>query len=100
MVEEKFRVRRHRIQIQRQITIPPLNWAVWIQVCRTWAEIHDDMITIRYQKNLSPGMRVAIGNHHHYEIVGVIDRPGKTRLVELHVKEIRAQAEIPCAQQR
>jgi hypothetical protein len=99
-VEEKFRVRRHRIQIQRQTTIPPLNWAVWTRVCEIWGEIHDDMITIRYQKNLFPGMRVLIGNHHHYEIVGVIDRPGKTRLVELHVKELRASADMPDAQQR
>ena len=62
-------------------------------MCTTWAEIHENMITIRYQKNLFPGMRVMAGEDH-FEITAVIDRPGKTRLVELRVSKIRASAEF------
>jgi hypothetical protein len=92
---EKFRSRRYRVAIEKQIVIPPLPWAVWTRVCETWAQLADDeTITIRYQPNLFPGMRVSVGRKH-FEILGIIDRPGKTRLVEL---KIRAEADAPSAQ--
>lgn len=95
--EEKFRSRRHRIRIERQSIIPPLEWAVWTRVCETWGELRDDdVISIRYQPNLLPGMRVAVGGKY-FSIIGVIDKPGKTRLVELI---IRAEADAPSAQWR
>jgi hypothetical protein len=85
--------------ILRKIVIPYFNWMTWKKVCETWAEIHDGMVTIRYQKHLFPGMHVVAGNDR-FKITGVIDRPGKTRLVELHIQEIRASAELPDALQR
>ena len=96
----EFRPRRHRITILREIYIPFFDFSSWVKVCTTWAEIHDNrMITIRYQKNLFPGMHAVVGNER-FEIVGVVDRPGKTRLVELHVSKIRAAADMPAALQR
>jgi len=82
-----FRARRHRITILQK------NGSTWNEVCQTWAEIHhENLITIRYQPDLQPGYRVVIGNSF-FEIVGVIDRPGKTRLVELRIEKLRASTD-------
>jgi hypothetical protein len=54
--------------------------------------ITDNIITIRYQPELYPGMRVVIGNSF-FEIIGVIDRRGKTRLTELQVREVSGAGE-------
>ena len=81
----KFRSRRHRITIEQKVILPPFKWIAWTRVCQTWAEIqNENLITIRYQPNLWPGMRVSVGGRHS-EILGIVDRPGKTRLTELHV---------------
>jgi head-tail adaptor len=95
------RSRRHRITIQRKIerrrnSVGEIE-VEWQNVCETWAEIRHNVVTIRYQPELFPAMRVVIGNHHFYEIIGVIDRPGKTRLVELRVKETLARESMPRA---
>jgi head-tail adaptor len=71
----------------------------WEPACTTWAEIRGDVITIRYQSDLQPGYRVKIGEEC-LEIISVIDRPGKTRLVELTVKETLARESMPRAQWR
>jgi head-tail adaptor len=102
IVNEFFRARRHRITIQQKIERRNAVGEFlfdWQDVCTTWSEIKDNTITIRYQPELWPGMRVVIGNSY-FEIVGVIDRQGKTRLVELQVKEIRASAVLPDARWR
>ena len=95
----RLREKGHRITILKQIPIPTLNFWPWRRVCQCWAEIHNDMITIRYKKDLLPGMHIVAGADR-YEITAVIDRPGKTRLVELHTREIRASADMSDAQQR
>lgn len=92
---EKTRVRRHRITIEQK------TGDEWQKVCESWAEIRGEVITVRYQPYLLPGMRVVMGRET-YEISAVIDPPGKTRLVELHIGEFidRASAVLPDAQQR
>ena len=90
-MSEKFHSRRHRITIQRKIHRQNTCGEVlfdWADVCTTWSEIRDNIITIRFQPEIYPGMRVVIANSY-FEIVGVIDRRGKTRLVELQVKEFK-----------
>jgi len=89
---KEFRARRHRITILKQIPIPTLNFWPWCRVCQTWAEIHENVITIRYQKNLFPGMHIVAGADR-YEITGVVDRPGKTRITELHIEKLRASVD-------
>ena len=84
-------MRRHRITILRMVHI--MNFWRWAKTCTTWAEIHDDVITIRYQKNLFPGMHIVAGADR-YEITGVVDRPGKTRITELHIEKLRASADL------
>jgi head-tail adaptor len=83
--------RRHRIAIQKKIERRNSCGEVcisWEKTCEIWAEIRDDVVTVRYMRDLLPGYRVVIGDSY-FEIVGVIDRRGKTRLVELHVSEIK-----------
>jgi head-tail adaptor len=87
---EKFRPRRHRITIDREVAIPR-PWSTWARVCRCWAQIQDDVngtlkVTIRYQKDLSLGMRVQLRNTY-FQIVGVRDLPGTHRLTELYLGE-------------
>jgi head-tail adaptor len=87
----EFRVRRHRIVIQKKIDHRNCVGEVlydWQDVCTTWSEIRGNVISIRYQSALDLGMRVVIGNSF-FEIVGIVDRQGKTRLVELHVQEFK-----------
>ncbi len=95
----EFHSRRHRITIEQNVGFQDSYGELherWEKVCESWAEIKDDVITIRYQPYLLPGMRAVIGSEH-FQIEGVIDRPGKTRLVELRVKKIRASADMPDA---
>jgi head-tail adaptor len=95
-----FRPFRHRITIEKKIEQRGKLGDVeieWRLVCQTWAEIRDNVITIRYQPDLLPGYRVAIGKSY-FEIIGVQDiRP--SRLVRLTVKEFsdRAKAVSPFA---
>jgi head-tail adaptor len=98
---EKTRVRRHRIVIEQKVEIQDYSGDQWQKVCESWAEIRGEVITVRYQPYILPGMRVVIGREL-YEITAVIDKPGKTRLVELHISEFinRASAVLPDAQQR
>jgi len=77
--------------------IPRFDMVVRTRVAEIWAEIHDDLITTRYLKNVYPGDRIVVGRDH-FEIVGVVDRPGRTRLVELHVKKLQASVDMPGAQ--
>jgi head-tail adaptor len=89
-VDESFRARRHRITIERTISTRNTCGEVlyhWEFVCRCWAEIRDNTITIRYQPDLLPGYRVVIGASY-FEIVGVVDIKEPTRLVRLEVKEL------------
>src|SRR5262245_48464384 len=107
--EEKFRSRRTKIVIERKITktlvtfdpdlVPLLSRTAWQRVCETWAEIqNENLLTIRYQPDLWPGMRCSFGDRQS-EILGVIDqpaRPGKRKITELHVQEIyRTSAVLP-----
>jgi hypothetical protein len=96
-MSENSRPRRHRITIVRKVTIPTGNFWIWRRVCQTWAEIHENVITIRFQKNLFPGMHVLAGDDR-FEITAVIDRPGKTRITELHIEKLRASADLSDAQ--
>jgi head-tail adaptor len=84
-----FRPYRHRITIEKKIEQRGRLGDVeieWQLVCQTWAEIRDNVITIRYQPDLLPGYRVRIGKSY-FEIVGVVDIMEPTRLVRLTVKE-------------
>jgi len=87
---------RHRIAIEKRVELGRNTvgevFFDWQKTCETWAEIKNYTITIRYKRDLQPGYRVVIGNSF-YEIVGVIDRRGKTRLAELQVKEISGARE-------
>ena len=98
-MSEKTRVRRHRIPIRREIDVPFISYPIQSNVCTTWAQICGDIVTIRYQPDIYPGDQLIVGQDV-YEITAVADRLEKTRLVELHVKEIRASADMPDAQQR
>ena len=96
---------RHRVTIQRRTSTRNSVGEVlysWEDQATVWAEIHDDIITIRYLRELELGWRVVIGRHHFYEITGIVDRKFRGgRLVDLSVKEIqtqhRAGAAFPCA---
>ena len=88
-MEETFRVRRHRIRIERRIESRNTVGEViheYQHTCETWAELRDNIVTIRYQPEIYPRDRVVIGNSR-FEIVGVIDVKQPTRLVRLIVKE-------------
>jgi hypothetical protein len=74
-MSEVFKSRRHRITIQRSAA----------DSFTTWAEICGDSVTIRFAADLWPGMGAVIGRQR-FEIVGVIDRLGRTRLVELKLE--------------
>lgn len=66
----------------------------WSHHCEIWGEIHGDTVTTRYLPDVLPGWRVAIARGRMmYTIVGVVDRPGRTRLVELRLEEVSSRGE-------
>jgi len=88
-----FHARRQRITIERRIQIRN-TVGEFLQrfepSCTTWAEIKDDVVSIRYKPDLYPGDRVVIGESR-FKIIAVIDRRGKTRLTELQLEQSGAR---------
>jgi head-tail adaptor len=88
-----YRSNRSRITIRRRLehrnSVGEVEYE-WIDVCETWAEINDNVVTIRYQPELLPAMRIVHGGTE-FEIIRIVRDParacnaGHGRFVELHV---------------
>jgi head-tail adaptor len=84
---------RHRVTIQRRTSSRNSVGEVlygFEDAFTSWAELRDDVCTIRYhQAEIELGWRVVIGGHHFYEITGIVDRKFRGgRLVDLHMKPV------------
>jgi head-tail adaptor len=91
-----LKVPRHRVLIERRTETKNSVGEVLVEfetAATIWAERHDGFFTSRYFGECMPGWRLKFGTEV-YEIVGVIDLVGKTRLVKLVTKEIRAGSEM------
>jgi head-tail adaptor len=100
---------RHRIQIFKRLeTRNSVGETLYSfePLCTTWAEFSREdnpgIITIRYQRDLLPGYRVAVSESEHYEIVSVVDqyREGRIKFVELGLKPVQAGLEMQPAPAR
>jgi head-tail adaptor len=87
-----LRVRRTKIEVLRRIetrrAFGEIEF-VFEKVCSCWAHIEDgNIITTKYIGELFPFWRVKVGESV-FEVISVVDKPGKTRLVEIGIRDIQ-----------